>query len=562
MKKRNILAIVLSACIGLTAFAATGCGVGGKKKIDVGDRLELKVYNFNGGVGRKWMDAVQARFEEANKDRVFEISGRKGVVINTNNDGNNIGLENISGRDESVYFLEGVHYLDLTDKIVDISDIVRGENPYETGKTIESKLSADTKSALSAHENKYYVLPHYQAYSGIMYNKTLFDKQMLYFAKNVDDYRSQDPNDVEYGFIKNKTCEKTVGPDGVAGTEDDGLPSSIDEFIALCEYMKDKTITPFIYYSAGGVAHAYQQKLSDALWVNIEGYEGAMAQFKFDSNGQPSSIVTSFDSNDNPATKQTVITDQNAYEMYQQESRYHALRAAQYVFSDAENYHARSTASSDNHEIQELFLQGEAAMMLEGTYWLNEATDYGVFNLHPEYKEQDIRFMPLPVQGTGSVTEGNGKSATVINIHTSFAFINGNTEKKYGPEVLQVAKEFLQFCYTDESLQEFTVKSSSTKDLNYTLSSENYNKLDSFAKSIWDIKGADATGNHVVNTLSGHPIFVKNSTKFDMYNPMIWETEIGFRYPTQAFTPTSTTTARSYFEGMKKSQSWWNSLNR
>ena len=565
MKKNKFLAIMLSLLIGVAAFVSGGCNIGGKQRIDYGNRLPLKVFSYNGGIGSNWLTDVIARFEEANKDRQFE-SGKVGVVIDWTPGGQNIeDLSVLGTKEETVFFNQNVNYItQRAGTFQDISDLVTGSNPYETDKTIESKLSDDMQDALTALDGNYYVLPHFQAYSGVMYNKNVFDDNMLYFARYEEDYRSSDPNNAAYGFIYDDDCEKSCGPDGVFDTEDDGLPSSVDEFIALVKYIRKTDVVPFAFYGAG---YSYQQKLYDALWVNIEGYDGAMAQFTFDSKGKTSSIVTGFDG-DVPITEDVVITEENAYLVYQQESKYHALRAAEFVFKDDKNYHEKSMSSSGVDKIQELLLSGEVAMLLEGTYWLNEATDANVLGRNPKYKNQDVRFMPLPVQGYGKVTEGNGKPRTVMNIHGAYSFINGNTESKYGAETLQIAKEFLQFCSTDESLQAFTVKSSTTREIKYELSPENYDKLTKFAKSVWDLRKDDPENpgvQHVVNDISGNPIFVRYPRYFNMCAPQIWASggtpENPAEYhPAYAFKKGSSATAKSYFLGMQKTQAWWDSL--
>lgn len=565
MKKNKFLALLMSCCIGVTMFVGGGCGIGGRQTTDYGNKLPLRVftYNGNGAIGTEWIQDVITRFEAANKDRQFS-NGKVGVVIDwTPGDANISDLSTLSQRSETVFFNEGVNYTSQSvGTFQDISDIITNDNLYETDKTIESKLSDDMKGALTALNGKYYVLPHFQSYSGVMYNKTVFDSKMLYFARDVEAYRSDDPEDVAYGFISHKTDPKTCGPDGVFDTEDDGLPSSVDEFIALIKYAK-KSVIPFAFYGAG---HSYQQKLYDAIWVNIEGYEGAMAQYTFDSKGKSTSIITGFNG-DTPETEDVVITEDNAYLVYQQESKYHALRVAEFVFEDSTNYHEDSMKNTTTDKIQELLFSGEVAMLMEGTFFYKQAVK-DVLGRSPKYQTQDVRFMPLPVQGYGSVTEGNGKPRTVINIHGAYAFINGNTESKYGAETLQIAKEFLQFCYTDESLQAFTVNSYLPREIKYDLSQDNYDNLKKFTKSVWDLRKTDPANpelQHVVNDISAHPVFIRYPQYFSMYNPQIWATgdnpdRPDYYFPTQVFTPGSNKTAKEYFLGMQKTETWWNGL--
>ncbi len=566
MKKKGFLALIVGIILMFSSLVSTGCVTYEKPRDKT--KVYVDVYNYNGGVGKTWLDAAATRFMEANKERQFE-SGKTGVIVEVHNTKDD-PTATLKTRNESVFFLENVNYNALTAQgnFLEINDVLTSENPYEAGTTIESKLSENTKTALKGYDGNYYVLPHYQSYDGITYNKTVFDENNLYFALKERDYISSDSADVGYGFIKDSECEKSVGPNGIKGDYDDGLPSSIEELIKLCEYIKAKSMTPFVWYN--GFVASYQQKLVNALWASLEGYDGALAQFNFDSNGTKTKIVTGFDADGNPETEEVAITESNAYKIYQQESRYHALRFAQYLFSNRNNYHPAATGSESHTDVQKEFMQDDVAMLIEGTYWRNEATDANTFRDYPALKNVETRFMPLPVQAYGQVKEGQGKEPVVIETHMSYAFINSNTLKKHGAESLAMAKEFLQFCYTDESLAEFTIKSSVTKDLDYTLGTvsddypngEKYEQLSDYAKSVWDIKN----NGKVINPISAHVLFIKNPTNFIMANTSIWQTTIAgsTKYPYDAFKASNTTkyTARQYFEGMSKTETWWNALSR
>ena len=583
MKRKNFLALLVSIVMIFTAFATTGCS----RRNEHENEVVVKVWNYGGGVGNAWLDqetlgSAAQRFMEANKDREF-ANGKKGVYVDVYADKNS-PLTTLSTHEYSVFFLEGLEYVGLTKQGValDITDIVTGTNPYEEGKTIESKMSTDVQDALKVVNDKYYFLPHYQSYDGITYKKTLFDESNLYFAAKESDYKSSDVNSKAYGFIKNANCEKTVGPNGIKGDYDDGLPSSIDELIRLCEYIKSKSKTPFIWFSNSNSAVSYQQKLTNGLWAALEGYDGTMAQFTFDSNNKETTIITGFDGVKNSGKayqsdayttenvkiipeiieiiggNKVVTQESNASKLYQQESRYHALRFCDYLFGDSNNYHPSSVSETLHTKIQKTFLEDEVAMLIEGTYWLNEATDAGTFVNNNNLKDIETAFMPLPVQGTGSVTEGNGKEPVLIDSHSSFAFINANTASKYDEYVLQMAKEFLQFCYTDESLVDFTVDSSVTKGLAYDMG-DRYNELTSYAKSVWDIKSKGKT----VNPISDNNIFVNNFSTFTMRETQIWISKdvSPAGAPVRAFEK-NTYTAKQFFEGLKKDTTWWNSLAR
>jgi hypothetical protein len=232
------------------------------------------------------------------------------------------------------------------------------------------------------------------------------------------------------------------------------------------------------------------------------------------------------------------------------------------LFSDDNNFHADVTGSASHTDVQKDFMKDDVAMLIEGTYWQNEATDALTFVDYPDLKDVEVAYMPLPVQGTGSVTEGNGKAPVLIDSHSSFAFINANTATKHDETVLQVAKEFLQFCYTDDSLVDFNVDSSVTRGLNYTLGNR-ASELSDYAKSVWDAKES----GFVINPISANNIFVKNFSTFTMRGTQIWvSTKASEGNPCTVFSHTSKqTNAKDYFLGLaeyRTEENWWKKLSR
>lgn len=560
MKKNMRIVSLILAMFSLCAFSFAGCGPKGSSNV-----TELRVWNYDGGVGHEWLDAVIQRFESENVDTVYE-EGKKGVKIRPNNTKDTNQLNNIKNANFSVYFAQGIRYngLQADGTLLDISDLVGATLPGES-KTIESKLSDNTKAALSA-QGGYYVLPHYQSFNGVVYNKTVFEEYGLYLAADTTGYKSLNENDPEYGFIKDLNCTRTVGPDGVKGSDDDGLPSSIEEFGRLLDYMVDSGVTPFIWMD--GNTKSYQMALTNALWMNLEGYDGAMANFTFNSNGTKSKIVTSFNGEE-PVSTEKEITKDNIWDVYQQESRYYALELSQEVFSNEAYYHEYSTSSTNSQIlIQQTFLESNftggkpIAMLLEGSYWLNEVKTAGKYQesveSYPEIENLEFEMMPLPVIAKGSVQEGQGRRPVHLDMLSSYAFINANVVAKHGEGVAQLAKDFLAYCYTDISLAEFTAKSKVTKDVKYEISDTQYKALDSFAQSVWDAKKNDK----VVVPISGEVEFVKNPSEFTMFSDLVlWKTVEGdgTNYPYTGFHSMGLT-AKDYFLGMKKTSEWWSAL--
>ena len=567
MKKRSVLAILLC----LVMLFATACSpAGGPPSGPSGgggdeDKLVVQVWNTKGGVGQEWIEQAKIRFEALNEGREFD-SGKVGVEIYYE-PLHDPDQSELPDSDFSVFFVGNVDYNAFKRYIMPITDIVTETSDYDN-KTIESKLSDETKAALLAGGSDYYVLPHFQSYDGVTYNKTMFEQYGFYFVEDVATHGYNDPSLPNYGFVnlayQDDVDVRTVGPNGIRGDYDDGLPSSIEEFKLLCEYMKAVGVTPFACWDAFN--ESYEIRLTNALWVNLEGYDGAMAQWTFNSNNVPSNIVTGFDPvTGDPISTPKVITKANAWEIYQQESRYWALDFSEYVFKRTNGVMYDTHWNSGSHtDVHREFLRRDAAMMIEGMYWMNEAKDAQTFQLYPEYLDEEVRIMPLPVQAKGRVEEGQGKSPVALDMNYSYAFINANVRNKWGSEVEQVAKEFLQFCYSDNELIQFTKNSSVLRDINYELG-EVEDELNEFAKSAYMIK----RDGKIINPISAEVEFIKNPSVFRMYDQHIWETttflaDSKIKAPNIAFDrdPSEGWTVKRYFSEIKKDQTWWNNLTR
>ena len=85
------------------------------------------------------------------------------------------------------------------------------------------------------------------------------------------------------------------------------MPSSIEELKKLCDYIKETEGIPFIFYGGtSGTEHSYVTSFANALYAALEGYDGAMANYLFHSNGTTTNIITAFDQNDNPSNVEPV----------------------------------------------------------------------------------------------------------------------------------------------------------------------------------------------------------------------------------------------------------------
>lgn len=550
MKMKSIISLVMTLAILMSLLA--GCG-GGETQVDA-TKTHLSVLSYDGGIGSQWLKNAAKRFEEKYANVSFE-EGKMGVVIDITNDKLD-GKNGVTTTPYAVWFSESVNYNDLiaTGQIVDISDIVTGSlseisDGAETG-SIEDKLSAEYAEALTAIDGKYYCLPHYEVYTGLVYDIDLFDKYGYYFSVN--------------GGFTFDAEEKTVGPDGVKGTKDDGLPSSYEELYTLMDQMVADGVVPFTWV---GAHENYVNDLFAGLQAAYAGKDEFLLNVNFDSSisNTQATIIDSFDG-DTPVESKVTITNENGYLMSLQAGKYYAFELMEKIMSN-DSYHTKMDKSTSHLDTQEKYIlsslkAGEKpiAMMIEGTYWYNEAAEALKRSVNT-YKEraEGRRFgwMPLPVQYEGSVTEGNGKKNTVLESLCSFAFINA--KYKDDEVILDVAKKFLQFCYTDESLVEFSVTTGLPKCVNYTIPEDKLALIDNyFQKDVLETK----MNSDVVYPYSANPIFVNNMGDF-IFNQggKLWEGTVDGKTTTNFYAALkSGVSAKDYFYAASTDEEKWNSM--
>lgn len=494
-------------------------------------RTQLYVSNFNGGYGDEWLYKLKARFEEFYKETTFE-EGKKGVQVlidNAKSNGAAIATQ-IAGSRNEVFFSESVYYYDMVNPglVADITDIVTSSlEDYGEEGTIEAKLNDQQKDYYGVKRDgdtkpKYYGLPHYSAFNGIMYDVDFFDEKGFYFVAdpNLDANENKYNTWLENGnngimVGKNDPTPKSNGPDGKPDTDDDGLPATYDEFFVLCQYMADGGVTPVVW--TGQHQKTYNDKTLQALAVDYEGPEQMMLNFNF--NDTAKNLVQSINSDGTVVKKApTPITAATGYELYSSAGRYYALSFFERLVSNREFYHSDCYNTTASHlQAQKDFLwsrpmaavnqQEPVAMLMEGIWWENEAKD--AFATAETYGEQygrykrRIGFMPLPKATKGEVGDG----FTVMDTHYSLGFINANCE----PVKLDIAKKFLKFAYTDQSLVEFTVTTNTPKALNYEVPDLEKAKMSYFGRSVLDIKEKA----NIVYPYSNNPTYLNHQSELN-----------------------------------------------
>ena len=555
---KNLKKIVSLALLGTIAFSTAACGRGGTNPTQIVDKekTQLNIFNYNGGVGTDWLYEIAGLFQEKYKNVSFE-EGKMGVQVQVSPGKSVIG--SMRGTAYDIAFVEATNFhswtangeaLEITDIVTEsLSEITDGK---ETG-TIEDKLSDNQKYAFKAAKGGYYCLPHYESWPGLTYDRSVFNEYELYFAED--------------GGWTNVDEDKTVGPDGIRASYDDGLPSSLEEFVKLIKRMKAMEVVPMI---TSGAYTVLTNKLVTALYSNLVGYDEFMLNFSYGEDtvakttdvDTTTNIITGFKDDGTPIVENVEINMANAYLLNQQEGKYYAYDMIRTLL-DEKAFSKKMTGVLTHLESQQAYiysaLDGEPiGMIIDGSYWYNEAKnifDRSEANYGDIAKDRDFAWMPMPVQVSGSVTEGNGREPVLLDELRSFAFVNADVKGKVQEEV---AKLFMQFCYTDDMLRTFTKSTSMYKGVQYEFDGEAATGLTKYAKSLATIRG------------KAKIVYPYTDNKIDVYamrqmNPGIYDSYCGGADQNVVFDAMKGTkvTARDYFEGgWVSEQSWLNQYSQ
>lgn len=505
------------------------------------NRTQLYVQNFKGGYGVDWLYAVKKRFEEYYKDTEF-TEGKTGVQIMISDakvDGISLRTSNIGNSE--VFFNESVYYYDFLsdDWLLDITDAITTPlTEYGESESILDKMT-DEQIEYYNVDGKYYGIPHYAGYNGIIYDVTVFEENLLYFKDSSESL-----------FLINEDDKRSKGPDGKYGTSDDGLPATYEEFFMLCDYMVELGITPFVW--AGEYYNTYIEKVMNALCVDFEGLEQTMLNYTF--RGTATNIINSVNADGSYTymygEEGVEITPENGYLLWASEGKYKSLSFFDRVVKNSDYCTNLSYSPSLLYrDAQKDFLEStpkgkSIAMILEGCWWENEAKDdikaisdyYG-----QQYSRENRKFsmMPLPKADESKI----GTKTTIVDTHYSLGFVKASI----AAEKVDLAKTFLRFCCTDKSLSEFTVYTNTVKALDFDLSEDDYNNLTYFGKSVYDLHN----NSDIVYPYSNEPIYLDNQSTLSIHNS--YGTKIGAieeSHPITYFRSNTLNNAIDYFNGM------------
>lgn len=530
MKRNKTKFLALGLVAVLSVGVAAGCGNGNIGKDEDSSKITQISFRQWGGTASStdWLQQAADRFAAEKANEPYE-SGKKGVKVEISTNKDSDYTSSIPDYDilmdensANIYDMQTRGYL------ADIDDLVKG---------LQSKIEPQLLPKLKGADGKYYGLPHYSYDVSISYNVDLFKSENLYIAapgeENVVNYKSSllPASSAGVNFVFNENTKKSCGPNGIPNDYDDGLPSSLEEFIVLCDYIKNKKqINPFSISDINGGAN-YAFMLIESLWAGMVGTDAMKATNCNFTDAEVEVVKEGALSYDGtllntgikmPQTETVVLSDDNGYRMYDMSARYYALSFLEL----AKNKGWFKNQQMTNTKAQEFFVLGNynandndrCAMLVDSTFWYGEAVSGGTLTKYKSLsggKEANVSMMPMPVQLTGQVTEGNGKKPTVIDTSAT-VFVNKRVEKNEG--LFRAVKEFIEFLYSDAELKAFTETSKLTMNLKY-----DYDKssLGNFYAGVLEIE--KAAGDKVY-AASDNIKFSKNRSSFSL----IWGGKLNY----------------------------------
>lgn len=438
----------------------------------------ITVVTLDKGPGSTWLYNAAEMFEELYKYSDEFEEGRMGVrvkiISSTSFDGSYVEYSPLA---HDIYFTEGLaNYRRLAqkeNKFLDISDVVTDKlTTYNENKSIEDKMDKGMKDYLNV-DGKYYGVPFYDSFIGMVYDISLWKEKGLYLSKD--------------GSFVGADEDLSLGSDGIAGTLDDGLPSTYDEFKTLLYKLHNLSIIPFVFgqnsveYTSSylyNVLADYEGLKNMTLRNTLDGVATDLVNIDGLIINEDGSINSDSYIKDNPESM--TITDCNGYMLGRQAGNYYALRFLYNTLSGSYEVEA------NHREACNVFVNGKQngkpiGMIVEGSWWENE-TKSVIESYEERYGERsDYAIMPIPFVDDAKAEEC-GRRHTYVSHSESFGVVSSNCQN------VKLAKEFLKFLHSDKMLSKFTVDTGMTRSLNYEILEEDQQQLSTYTKSLLDLK--------------------------------------------------------------------------
>lgn len=526
-----IMMVILIATLGILANITKEKGEVVNK-----DKTQIYVGVYNGGLGSVWINEIKTSFES--KYPEYQIMPNPGK---SQYDSQKL-LNDFVSYNEDIFFLDYMPESHLqnfiTNKYVkDVRGIIEKDMSAvgESGKTILSKISPAIKDYYD-WDGKTYSMPWYQGSYQLIYDVKLFADESLYIDK---------------GGNWNNGSNKSLGQDKIAGTFDDGLPETFDDFFKLADYMLSKKILPLTFF--GSNAYYFSAFLIN-MFADYEGYNDFNLNFNLEGT-------------DSDLGK---IDLDNAWQLKAgQSGKRYVLEFAEKLMKNQSYYSSNSfLTSQDNYGAQNDFLMSvekkhndsdpktwRTAMLVDGPWWERESSkmmndmDKQFPGKGYAYREREFGIMPMPQANDGSSAPGNTVCSTAGR---SSIIVNGL--KPMSDEVNKGVELFLQYITSNEGLSIATAYSNIMRPYEYTMADEYLDKMTPFGKSVYALNN---NADVVFDEISINQFLRKDGSEFSGYLFQIVSKEENTANVAYYFARTENPTIEKYLSGMKIDETLW-----
>ena len=517
--KKTVGSIMLALVMAFSVLVPMGCSTT-EREFDK-TKTQLYINIFDGGLGSEWSTIVGKRFEEKYKD--WEgVNGKIGVEVvpvatkDTGSDTIAAGIRSGTITGDIFANMNGYQdwarlYPDLCEDLTDIAnEKIYGEDGNlvpdgQTGtKSITDKMNLKNVEQHTVN-GKLVSLPYEKMLWGFVYDHELF---------------------TEKGYLSYGN-----GPDGQPNTYDDGLPATFDDFKNLFSRMIADNICPFTYTTGNTW---YMRGLTTSVQLQVDGFD--------------------------EIDKVYTCTADTAAQVADRKGAKQAIEFIQFLFSKQEHISQKAlTTSLGQTEAQYDFISsklaaenGDAgvrriAMIVEGDWWENEARSrFNEMTKMPGadesygYGKRDFRFLPLP-RFEGQAFDG---SAYACHGDGGTIFVSSKSENK------ELAKKYIQFLISNDSMVEFSTATGSTLAFDMKLPTQKPEGMTKFAWNVCKLKDEYADSIYVAPKRSTYCIMKKADEVFmkmpaDGYNTTAVYEEFNAHRSTDA------NAATAYFNGYK-----------
>lgn len=480
---KKLISLVLCMFI---AFAAVACDGGGNNlNVSADGKLYINIpEGFGGGVGTQGIEAIAKKFNESPDfgSNPSRYKGYNGAIVKVvDGDTPSAGTLETKAVDFVFYDHRGLGKESAQNYMYDVTDLLN-EPAYGETDPIVNKIPEGYRDNFKGYDGRYYSVPYGDIICGWIMNTEMFESDQLYIsAAKVDGdpnwtaeddlyvegkhsfhsskfgitlYFSNYDGDGEHMLAVRQTNGKSqksredlsAGPDGVKGTYDDGMVSSVIEFLALCDYIESGAIAldtdeskgrnPYgkkNFYSACSLSGAHMDGyigiFTDAMFAALAG-EDYLSTHSLNTQGDNTITVVTGWTNEKlypgidyikkPKTAEVKVTPETGYYTTWMIEKFYADMIVEVLYREKYYQYGHDFASC-HVDTEASFLIGgyrdeqefeSSAWYFDGNYASNEMRmngDYDyIYENYDGHEERRIEFAPMPTSLDVPVTEENG----------------------------------------------------------------------------------------------------------------------------------------------------------